>query len=601
MTLQEWANAALTHQFGNYIDVDGYYQGQCWDLAAHYAREVVGCPSLPTVTGGAEGVYTRFAAPIPDYFTKVANNPSDANQLPPAGALIVYGPTSGNRYGHIEVVMGANASGVDVILQDGFNPTRGPFRDFRRWGTLPTLGWLVPKTQAKPQLQDFQRIVAKDGVYRRSSPSINETAIELFKGGDVLDFAGWLYGQPIDNNNVWYKGRYSDTYFWSGAFTDSSKNGLTDLNPVTPQPPKDPAQRIVGDGGLNVRSEASTMDQIIKVLAPGTVVTVQGFKTGANIDGNSTWFRIADGWVWSGGLTDASTSGISDVNPATPTPQPETEYPKPTTDVSVSAVYNKKHPLPEGYEPSDLVTLSNGQRLRSEAAKSLELMKRLTTSLNPASGYRSFATQTTLYNNYVAQDGKEAADRYSARPGYSEHQTGLTMDFAPIDDSFRNTQAYKFLTENGYKFGWINRYPDGKESITGFMTEPWHWRYVGVDVATDMFNKKVNTLEEYFNVEGGAYQAQAETPDTPETPEEPEDPVVVAPTPEPDQPPVMTEISTVIVNMLVTFVQSFLGAWAATGFNLDKVVIAGAVGAAASLVWNTILKPFMIKKGWLKQ
>lgn len=89
---------------------------------------------------------------------------------------------------------------------------------------------------------------------------------------------------------------------------------------------------------------------------------------------------------------------------------------------------------------------------------------------------------------------------------------------------------------------------------------------------------------------------------TPEPPvEEPEDPVIVQPTPEPTQPDVVTEIKTVLVNAVVTFFQAFLATWAATGFNLDKVVIAGGVGAAASLVWNTILKPFAIKKGWLKQ
>ena len=336
MTLNEWADAALSHKFGNYIDVDGAYQGQCWDLAAHYAREVVGCPSLPTVTGGAEGVYNRFAAPIPDYFTRVKNDPNDPNQLPPAGALIVYGPWSGNPYGHIEVVMGANRSGIDVIYQDGFTPTQGPKRKFRAWGQIPCLGWLVPKTQAKPDLQGFQRIVGDAGVYRRKAPNTNETALEEFKKGEVLDFSGWLYGQNVSNNNVWFKGRYSDTYFWSGAFKDTGTHDLADLNPVAPPPVVQPNQRVVTDGGLNVRSEPNTMAQIIKTLAQGTKITIEGYTTrGALVDGNSTWFKIADGWVWSGGVTDPSTGGITDVTPTNPVdPEPVADLTNKVIDIS---------------------------------------------------------------------------------------------------------------------------------------------------------------------------------------------------------------------------------------------------------------------------
>lgn len=587
MTLQEWANAALAHQFGNYIDVDGYYQGQCWDLAAHYAREVVGCPSLPTGSGGAEGVYRLFQNPIPQYFEKVANNPNDPNQLPPAGALIVYGPVAGNPYGHIEIVMGANTAGVDVVYQDGFNPTQGPLRKFRKWGTLPCMGWLVPKTQAKPALQGSQRIVADGGVNRRSDPSTNNAPVETFAKGDVLDFGGWLYGQVIDNNNVWFKGRYSDTYFWSGAFTDTGAHDLTDLNPAKPTvTPLAPTQRVVGDGGLNVRSEPTTLGQIIKVLPQGTVIDCQGFKNGATVSGNAVWFRTVDGWVWSGGLTDASTHDLTDLNTPTPT-TPVDVFPAPTTDPLVTTVLNKKHPIsPLTYSPSDLVTVGS-QKLRSEAAAAYTLMfdKANTAgiALTPVSGFRSYDAQKTLFDNYVKQDGKEKAETYSARPGYSEHQTGLTMDIGLVDDSFKDSSASKWLLENAYKYGWILRYPSDKVAVTGYMYEPWHWRYVGVTVAADMKAKNITTLEEYYGVQGGDYADNEPTkPTEPTTPTEPTKPTE----------PVPGDLDAYVTSIIRTAVPYLVGLVAAFATTHKLILPAG------TLELLTALLTFLFGTGW---
>lgn len=115
------------------------------------------------------------------------------------------------------------------------------------------------------------------------------------------------------------------------------------------------------------------------------------------------------------------------------------------------------------------------------------------------SGYRAYDYQVTLYNDYVKRDGKEAADRYSARPGFSEHQTGLCFDIGDIDNDYGKTPAGKWLDQHAHEYGYIIRYPDGKEAITGYMYEPWHVRYVGVEVATQI--KKANmTLEEYLGV-----------------------------------------------------------------------------------------------------
>lgn len=118
-----------------------------------------------------------------------------------------------------------------------------------------------------------------------------------------------------------------------------------------------------------------------------------------------------------------------------------------------------------------------------------------------ASGYRSFEYQKGLYDKYVNNDGKEAADTYSARAGHSEHQTGLSFDLNSINSSFAATNEGRWVNENAHLYGFIIRYPKGKEHITGYKYEPWHLRYVGVNLAEKLYNKgEWITMEEYFGI-----------------------------------------------------------------------------------------------------
>ena len=186
---------------------------------------------------------------------------------------------------------------------------------------------------------------------------------------------------------------------------------------------------------------------------------------------------------------------------------------------SILILANKKHKLSDGYEPSDLVIpdvrrTGSNPYLRSEAADALEDMFYAAASdgvyLVLGSGYRSQSTQEAIYNNYVARDGRSAADTYSARPGYSEHQTGLAVDISDyygthyLYQSFENTAEARWLYNNAHRFGFIMRYPKGKEHITGYMYEPWHFRYVGVSAAKAIYNSGL-TFEEYYGVNGGDY------------------------------------------------------------------------------------------------
>ena len=164
------------------------------------------------------------------------------------------------------------------------------------------------------------------------------------------------------------------------------------------------------------------------------------------------------------------------------------------TYVNNVLVANKTYSLPESYNPGDLL---------SDCAKAFKEMQSAASkeglSIWNASGFRSYELQKSLYNRYSDRDGKEAADRYSARPGHSEHQSGLAIDLNEITSSFKDTAEGKWVAANCHKYGFILRYPEGKEAQTGYMYEPWHIRYVGVDTATKIYNSGL-CLEEYFGI-----------------------------------------------------------------------------------------------------
>ena len=170
---------------------------------------------------------------------------------------------------------------------------------------------------------------------------------------------------------------------------------------------------------------------------------------------------------------------------------------------------NKTYSLPSTYVPQNPdvpVTASwSTTSLDKDLMDAWRTMKKdadaLGLNLVLSSGYRSYSTQVTLYNRYVAQDGKAAADTYSARAGYSEHQSGLCFDLNSIEDSFQYTDEGKWVNDNAYKYGFTIRFPKGKESYTGYQYESWHLRYVGKDLAQKLYNNgDWLSLEEYFGV-----------------------------------------------------------------------------------------------------
>ena len=182
-------------------------------------------------------------------------------------------------------------------------------------------------------------------------------------------------------------------------------------------------------------------------------------------------------------------------------------------DFLINRIVNKKYPHdPLKYRPTDLVEVGNREQyLRKEAAEAFNEMNAAARSdgypLTGYSGFRSYETQSSIYNRYVNNYGRSSADTFSARPGYSEHQLGLAMDISDgSSGEFENTGQYRWLLKNAHKYGWILRYPKGSEAITGYVFESWHWRYIGVSEATRFYNSDYNTLEEFYSIEGGGYR-----------------------------------------------------------------------------------------------
>jgi len=175
---------------------------------------------------------------------------------------------------------------------------------------------------------------------------------------------------------------------------------------------------------------------------------------------------------------------------------------------STWVVVNKLRPLdPIGYAPADLVDIG-GDALRAEAAQAIAALQAeaRAAGLDVAvqSAYRSFEYQQGLFGNATARFGVAGAELRSARPGYSEHQTGLAVDVGgggcDIERCFGDTPEGRWVVANAHRTGFLVRYPAGSEQITGYQYEPWHLRYVGPELATEMHETGVATLEEFFGL-----------------------------------------------------------------------------------------------------
>lgn len=200
----------------------------------------------------------------------------------------------------------------------------------------------------------------------------------------------------------------------------------------------------------------------------------------------------------------------------TPTPTFNTALYSIDDPTSLWVIVNKTRPMnPITYIPSDLlranISAIQDLRMRAEVGAASEAMfaaaqSEAGISLSLLSAFRSFEAQTRIYNGWVGSLGQEGADLTSARPGHSEHQTGLAIDLGTtpalcsLDPCFATTPAGEWLAANAHRFGFILRYSEGSTPITGYEFEPWHYRYVGLELAAELNALGNPTLEEFFGL-----------------------------------------------------------------------------------------------------
>ncbi|MGY5884463.1 M15 family metallopeptidase [Modestobacter lacusdianchii] len=242
-------------------------------------------------------------------------------------------------------------------------------------------------------------------------------------------------------------------------------------------------------------------------VAVGLVVWLRAGGTGSEVPRSAGPVTTAPAPV--------STAPTSSAPAPTPTP---TATPTPTFDraqlsitdpASPWVVVNKARPLsPIDFAPTDLVAIGGGYQLRAEAAQAMDAMLAAAAAeglrIDVQSAYRAYDYQVGLFDAQVSRFGEARAEVQVARPGYSEHQTGLAADVGgggcDIESCFATTAEGQWVAARGPEFGWLVRYPDGRQDVTGFKYEPWHVRYVGVALATEMQRTGVPTMEEFFGL-----------------------------------------------------------------------------------------------------
>lgn len=339
---------------GRAMNPDGRYGYQCVDLVDQYAQDIFGVP-WPQSVGGVSGAKQLLDRAPDAYWIRTDNNPNNPSLIPSKGDAVVFGGSAINEWGHTAVVDSANTKGMWVIQQDGFaaplvwvdgswyssKPAHRVWLPYYGNGTGPISGWLTPKreklikTIPAPSLAKNQRVTAAS-VNQRTGASRSASVVKTFPADTILDFKGYVRGESVDGNNIWFVGAYSTTYFWSGGFRDKSPHDLADLTPApkpvpTPAPAPVPAliptQRKAASA-VRYRKAPNTAAEVIIEYKAGDVLNFSKFTRGETVDGNNIWFKgaLTAGYAWSGAFENKSTTGLTEetsVAPApTPTPSP---------------------------------------------------------------------------------------------------------------------------------------------------------------------------------------------------------------------------------------------------------------------------------------
>lgn len=280
--------------------------------------------------GNAKDIYYQWYA---TYLTRVPRG-----NAPKLGDIVCMDGTVGGGFGHTGVVVGVSGSNITIYQQDTF--TQQPvFTGVYNAHSSYVIGFLRPNANApftvekQTTLLGYQRVASYAANYR-DAPDANAKVLQTFVAGNVYDFKGYVHGESIDNNDVWFVGRHTGGYAWSGAFDDKGTHDLPNLTPE-PQEALLGYQRKVGDSVINYRRLPEIQpDNVIKTFNPGDVLDLDAYTEGATVDGSNIWFRgkHTKGWSHSGGFTDTGTHDLQKVSlEVIPVP-----VPTPTDPVDVS-------------------------------------------------------------------------------------------------------------------------------------------------------------------------------------------------------------------------------------------------------------------------
>lgn len=280
------------------------------------------------------GIYTTY-----NHF-RTGTMQVDVGDVIPAGTYLGQMGQTGDTDGdHLHFEVRINGTGA------GNRVDPGPWLD----GAQEIPGGSEP-------ISGTQRRVRDDDIVRRriGAPNRNAPEGDPLQPGEVGNFKGWVHGEPVDGNDLWYVG-ISGNYFWSGGFTEVSTHDLPDLNAPAPAPAPVGNQRTVAsDDAVRVRTGPSTEYEQVGLLAAGTTVEVLAWTRGEAIDNNAVWFQTSGGWSWSGGFTSNDTSGIPEVKPPDPPKPGDRDNPRGLKEYAPVLPFAKKGLVaPLGFKDGD--------------------------------------------------------------------------------------------------------------------------------------------------------------------------------------------------------------------------------------------------------
>ncbi len=308
-SLAAWKNKVM----GKTIDLDNQSY-DCVDVSKSWVEYLTDTPWQQSAGwGNAKDIYSFWST---KYLDKIPRG-----NAPKLGDIVVMNGQVGGGYGHTGVVIGIDGQNITIAQQNTFTQQPVYTGVFNAYVSYIT-GFLRPKvafTVGDQPLQPYQRIASYAAKYR-DRPDDDGALLQTFVAGDTYDFKGYVHGESVDGNDIWFVGRYTGGYVWSGAFTDRSTNGLVDLTPQK----LESYQRQVGNSVINYRKTPTIMpDNVIKTFQPGEVLDFDAWTRGTVVDGIDVWFRgrYTGGWSHAGGFTNQSTDGLKEVTLST-TPVP---------------------------------------------------------------------------------------------------------------------------------------------------------------------------------------------------------------------------------------------------------------------------------------